>query len=87
MDTCSMAEWHKGLQQRGNYFEGVIDGNKLDETLELHRRSTVSTFGTRRSCQAAVATNKQVANSENVRYAVFRMQHCVLIIKNVKRHK
>ena len=50
MDTSSMAEWHKGLQQRGNYFEGVIDGNKLDETLELHRRSTVSTFGTRRSC-------------------------------------
>ena len=81
MDTCSMAEW-----QRGNYFEGVIDGNKLDETLELHRRSTVSTFGTRRSCRAAVATNKQVANSENVRYAVFRMQNCVLIIKNVKRH-
>ena len=109
-----MAEWHKGLQQRGNYFEGVIDGNKLDETLELHRRSTVSTFGTRRSCRAAVVTNKQVAelhrrstvstfgtrrscraavvtnkqvaNSENVRYAVFRMQHCVLIIKNVKRH-
>ena len=83
MDTCSMAEWHKGFQQRGNYFEGVIDGN---ETLELHRRSTVSTFGTRRSCRAAVVTNKQVANSENVRYAVFRMQHCVLIIKNVKRH-
>ena len=41
--------WKEGLECKGLYFEGVIDGSKLESTLELHRRETVSTFGTRRS--------------------------------------
>ena len=63
-----MVEWQEGLQQKGIYYEGIIDGSRLDSVLELHRRSTVSTFGTRRSSRvsATVQAEKQT-NNENVR--------------------
>ena len=51
----TMVEWQKGLQQKGLYYEGIIDGSRLDSVLELHRRSTVSTFGTRRSSLVSTA--------------------------------
>ena len=28
--------------------EGVFGGDELDETLELHRRATIGTFGTKK---------------------------------------
>ena len=66
--VCTMVEWQEGLQQKGIYYEGIIDGSRLDSVLELHRRSTVSTFGTRRSSRvsATVQAEKQT-NNENVR--------------------
>ena len=66
--VCTMVEWQKGLERKGLYYEGIIDGSRLDSVLELHRRSTVSTFGTRRSSRVSVATQtEKLTNNENVR--------------------
>lgn len=62
---ATMTSWYAGLEQKGLYFEGVVTEKRLNEVLELHRRSTVSTFGTRRSCQTAAPTDK-VPSDENV---------------------
>jgi len=48
-----MAKWTEGLQKCGNYYEGIVDKAKIYEVLEVHRRDTVSTFGTRSSCRVA----------------------------------
>ena len=42
-------EWHEGLKRCGMYYEGFVDGEKVGECLENHRRDTASTFGTRSS--------------------------------------
>ena len=68
-----MVEWQKELQQKGLYYEGITDGTRLDEILEL-RRSTVSTFGTRRSCRTTVASV-----SENIRVIT---QYVIMEYKN-----
>ena len=47
MASLPVPAWAVGLQHKGLYYEGVVDG--LDELLELHKRDTVSTFGTRSS--------------------------------------
>ena len=39
------------------YYEGILDEDKLDETLELNRRATVGTFGTRRSSRGPGAVH------------------------------
>lgn len=42
--------WTKGLSEAGlNYYDGVVEEERLHEILELHKRDTVSTFGTRSS--------------------------------------
>ena len=69
-----MVEWQKELQQKGLYYEGITDGTRLDEILELHRRSTVSTFGTRRSCRTTIASV-----SENVSIII---QYVIIEYKN-----
>ena len=61
----SMVEWQKGLEKKGVYYEGIIDGSRLDSVLEHHRQATVSTFGTRRSSRVAAPTDK-LTNNENV---------------------
>ena len=61
----SMVEWQKGLEKKGLYYEGIIDGSRLDSVLEHHRRATVSTFATRRSSRVAAPTDK-LTNNENV---------------------
>ena len=38
--------WADGLTVAGLYYDGVIDEKRLQDTLELHKRDTVSTFGT-----------------------------------------
>ena len=38
-------KWAEGLTVAGLYFDGIVDGDKL-EVIELHKRDTVSTFGT-----------------------------------------
>ena len=44
-----MAVWAKGLTRYGQYYAGIVDESQLDGVLELHKRDTVSTFGTRSS--------------------------------------
>ena len=51
--------WASGLHRSGLYYEGVVDD--LEKTLELHRKATVTTFGTRTSCKSS--TNE--CNKEN----------------------
>ena len=75
-----MVEWQEGLQQKGLYYEGIIDGSRLDRVLELHRRSTVSTFGTRRSSR--VSTEKLTSN-ENVRYYYIKQYICTTVCNTI----
>ena len=46
----SQPSWSKGLKRSGLYYEGIVDD--CDQVLELHRRSTMSIFGTRTSYRA-----------------------------------
>jgi len=48
-----MAKWTDGLLKYENYYEGIVDEEKIDEVLEVHRRDTVSMFGTRSNCRVA----------------------------------
>ena len=47
--ACVVPTWALGLRAGNLYFEGIINGDLLESTLELHKRDTVSTFGTRSS--------------------------------------
>ena len=42
-------KWAQGLTANNLNFEGIVDGDMLENILELHKRDTVSTFGTRSS--------------------------------------
>jgi hypothetical protein len=53
-------KWTEGLTVAGLYFDGVVDGDKLDEVIELHKRDTVSTFGTRSSRRVCEPRKKPV---------------------------
>ena len=67
--SSPMVEWQEGLQQKGIYYEGIIDGCRLDGVLELHRLSTISTFGTRRSSRvSATAQAEKQTNNEMLKY-------------------
>lgn len=57
-------EWYEGLKRCGMYFEGFVDGEKVAECLENHRRDTASTFGTRSSRHAGTCSSQTV--TENV---------------------
>ena len=39
--------WTHGLQQRGEYFEGIVENAAA--ILEIHKQDTVTTFGIRRT--------------------------------------
>ena len=54
--------WAEGLSAARLYYDGVIDDCKLQDTLEHHKRDTVSTFGTRSSRR--VSTDAQKVLSE-----------------------
>ena len=58
-------KWTEGLSIAGLYYDGIVDGGKLDEVLELHKRDTVSTFGTRSSRRVSQPKKKQVVHDEN----------------------
>jgi len=55
-----MAKWTEGLQKYGNYYKGI---KKIDQVLEVHRRDTVSTFGTRSSCRV-VRSRAELSKAE-----------------------
>ena len=63
----SCPRWAEGLSVAGLYYDGVIDGCKLQNTLELHKRDTTSTFGTRSSRRVSKDVKKgyQVVNNES----------------------
>lgn len=58
-------KWTEGLTVAGLYYDGVIDGDKFDEVIELHKRDTVSTFGTRSSRRVSEPKKKQIVYDEN----------------------
>ena len=53
MASRPVPEWSSDLERKGLYFEGIVDSAVLDEVLELHKRDTVSTFGTGSSRRVA----------------------------------
>ena len=59
-------KWTEGLSIAGLYYDGIVDGGKLDKVLELHKRDrTVSTFGTHSSRRVSQPKKKQVVHDEN----------------------
>ena len=63
----SCPRWAEGLSVAGLYYDGVIDGCKLQTTLELHKRDTTSTFGTHSSRRVSRDVKKgyQIVNNES----------------------
>ena len=55
----SAPRWADGLTAAGLYYDGVVDESKLQDTLELHKRDTVSTFGTRLSRRVSKHTKTE----------------------------
>ena len=62
MATSQSPAWAAGLSVAGLYYDGIVDENKLQEILELHKRDTVSTFGTRSSRRVS-SNSKSVKTS------------------------
>ena len=44
--------WAEKLQKHGDYYEGIVKSEEVDCILELHKRETVTSYGTRRSVVA-----------------------------------
>ena len=57
--------WTEGLTVAGLYYDGIVDGDKLEKVLELHKRDTVSTFGTRSSRRVSEPKKNQTPHDEN----------------------
>ena len=60
--------WAKGLKRRDLYYEGLIDSGDLESILEDHKRSTITSYGTRTSSnvtapQAAIKPEKTAVDS------------------------
>ena len=55
--------WTEGLTVAGLYYDGIVDGDKLEKVIELHKRDTVS--GTRSSRRVSEPKKKQTVHDEN----------------------
>ena len=56
--------WQDKLKPSGLYYDRFIPGKELNDILEIHRRDTASTFGTRESSNVtATATTESVSKS------------------------
>ena len=66
MYIMSTPSWAEGLTVAGLYHDGITDESKLQDTLELHKRDTVSTFGTRSSRRVSKGTKKALGESQVV---------------------
>ena len=64
--VMSAPSWADSLTAAGLYYDGIIDESKLQDTLELHKRDTVSTFGTRSSRRVSKGTKKALGESQVV---------------------
>ena len=58
-------KWTEGLTVAGLYFDGIVDGDKLDEVIELHKRDTVSTFSGTHSSRRVSEPRKKAVHDEN----------------------
>ena len=47
IENSVQPSWALGLKRSGLYYEGFVDN--LEDTLEAHRRCTITTYGTRTS--------------------------------------
>ena len=47
--SMTALSWSEGLSAAGLYYDGIIHESRLQDIFELHKRDTVSTFGTRSS--------------------------------------
>ena len=63
--TDGRKNWYDGLKRCGLYYEGFVDGEKVAECLENHRRETASTFGTRSSRSTACKTSAKDITSQS----------------------
>ena len=57
--------WAEGLTRYGLYYAGIVDESQLDEILAVHKRDTVSTFGTRSSRSVTKKTTKQEPSKDD----------------------
>ena len=63
IENSARPVWAVGLKMSGLYYEGFVDN--LEDTLEAHRRCTITTYSTRTSpAMAAVPTDTDM-NKEN----------------------
>ena len=51
--------WAKILKRRGLYYEGLIDSDDLDGILENHKKSTITSYGTRSSSKVTATKPKK----------------------------
>lgn len=59
-------EWSQGLYRSGLYYEGFVAKDELDTLLELHKRTTGTTYGTRTSSKLKTsACNVKEQEKEN----------------------
>lgn len=66
MTSPTCPTWATDLSVSGLYYDGVLDKNKLQDVLELHKRDTVSTFGTRSSSGVSSEAKHKVITSSKV---------------------
>jgi len=64
--TMEAPPWASGLHRSRLYYEGVVD--YLEKTLELHRKATVTTFGTRTSSSLSSTNECNKENRSDVRH-------------------
>jgi len=57
--------WAEGLTRYGLYYAGIVDESQLDKILEVHKRGTVSTFGTRSSRRVTKKTTKEEPSKDD----------------------
>ena len=65
MTSTRSSDWRTGLHQRGLYFEGTVDGSDFNSVLEVHKRDTVSTFGTRSSRSCTQSSNDKAQDNSD----------------------
>ena len=54
VEKSAQPDWAVRLKRSGLYYEGFVDS--LEDTLEAHRRCTITTYGTRTSKKSLATT-------------------------------
>jgi len=58
-----MDDWTKNLKPSGLYYEGWV--NDAEQVLGIHRRATVTSYGTRRSSKTSLTPSTATTEPEN----------------------